>query len=317
MTATEQMAALLNELMGTRRNADIGTNISARFDDAEICKYFLVDYCPHDLFINTKSDLGPCTYIHDESLREQYRKSSRYCKLGYERSLYNTLSRLKDDMAKKIAKNKERLAITQSKDETKKYEQRSDIEKKINKIKEEILDNQKMVETYGLQGDIEKAAEVTTILERLVDEKKSLEKRIEEMLAPTDEMGNKQKQMEVCEICSCFLVVGDAETRMEEHFQGKQHMGYAKINETLEELKKKYGDILYSDRHDKRGGSINSRRDRDYDRRRNDGRRDYDRRGKDYHRRHDRGHGRDRNNDYRRDDRSSRRRSRSRSPSRN
>lgn len=32
MTATEQMAAVLNELMGTRRNADIGTNISARFD---------------------------------------------------------------------------------------------------------------------------------------------------------------------------------------------------------------------------------------------------------------------------------------------
>ncbi|CEF68579.1 Luc7-like protein 3 [Strongyloides ratti] len=316
MTATEQMAAVLNELMGTRRNADIGTNISARFDDPEICKYFLVDYCPHDLFINTKSDLGPCSYIHDESLREQYRRSSRYCKLGYERSLYNTLSRLKEDMAKKIAKNKERLAITQSKDETKKYEQRSDIERKINKIKIEIEENQKQAESYGLQGEIEKAAEITTIVERLVEEKKTLEKRIEAMLAPTDEMGNKQKQMEVCEICSCFLVVGDAETRMEEHFQGKQHMGYAKINETLDELKKKYGDILYSDRNDRR-----ERRDRDYDRRRTD-KKDYDRRNrdytKDYYKRHDRGHGRERGDyDYRRDDRYSRKRSRSRSNSRN
>uniref|UniRef100_A0A0K0E1F0 Ribonuclease n=1 Tax=Strongyloides stercoralis TaxID=6248 RepID=A0A0K0E1F0_STRER len=176
---------------------------------------------------------------------------------------------LKEDMAKKIAKNKERLAITQSKDETKKYEQRSDIEKKISKIKAEIEENQKQVESYGLQGEIEKAAEITTIVERLVEEKKGLEKRIEAMLAPTDEMGNKQKQMEVM-----------------------PKLEWRSIFKTLDELKKKYGDILYSDRNDRK-----ERRDRDYDRRRND-RKDYDRRSrdynKDYHKRHDRGYGRER-----------------------
>lgn len=29
-----------------------------RWDDKEVCGCFLVRFCPHDLFVNTKSDLG-------------------------------------------------------------------------------------------------------------------------------------------------------------------------------------------------------------------------------------------------------------------
>lgn len=28
------------------------------FDDPDVCKYILVSFCPHDLFPNTKADLG-------------------------------------------------------------------------------------------------------------------------------------------------------------------------------------------------------------------------------------------------------------------
>lgn len=28
------------------------------FDDQDVCKYILVSFCPHDLFPNTKADLG-------------------------------------------------------------------------------------------------------------------------------------------------------------------------------------------------------------------------------------------------------------------
>ena len=43
--------------------------------------------------------------------------------------------------------------------------------------------------------------------------------------------------MEVCEVCGAFLIVGDAQSRVDDHLQGKQHVGYAKIKSSIEELK--------------------------------------------------------------------------------
>ena len=37
-------------------------------------KYYIVHFCPHDLFTNTKADLGTCGKIHDDAL-----KVSRNC----------------------------------------------------------------------------------------------------------------------------------------------------------------------------------------------------------------------------------------------
>ena len=45
--------------------------------------------------------------------------------------------------------------------------------------------------------------------------------------------------MEVCEVCGAFLIVGDAQSRVDDHLQGKQHVGYAKIKSTLDDLKVK------------------------------------------------------------------------------
>jgi len=45
------------------------------------------------------------------------------------------------------------------------------------------------------------------------------------------------KEMEVCTICGSFLVVGDIPQRVEEHISGKQHMGYAKVRETIDSIK--------------------------------------------------------------------------------
>ena len=42
--------------------------------------------------------------------------------------------------------------------------------------------------------------------------------------------------MEVCEVCGAFLIVGDAQQRVDDHLMGKQHVGYAKIKAALEEI---------------------------------------------------------------------------------
>ena len=33
-------------------------NKTENFDDHDVCKFILVSFCPHDLFPNTKADLG-------------------------------------------------------------------------------------------------------------------------------------------------------------------------------------------------------------------------------------------------------------------
>lgn len=50
--------------------------------------------------------------------------------------------------------------------------------------------------------------------------------------------------MEVCEVCGAFLIVGDAQSQVDDHLMGKQYMGYAKIKATVEELKEKLGKEL-------------------------------------------------------------------------
>ncbi len=49
-------------------------------------------------------------------------------------------------------------------------------------------------------------------------------------------LSSQEKQMEVCQICGAFLIVGDAQSRVDDHLQGKQHVGYARIKSTLEEM---------------------------------------------------------------------------------
>lgn len=45
-----------------------------------------------------------------------------------------------------------------------------------------------------------------------------------------------EKQMEVCDVCGAFLIVGDAQQRIDDHLMGKQHVGYARLKMAMEEL---------------------------------------------------------------------------------
>lgn len=45
-----------------------------------------------------------------------------------------------------------------------------------------------------------------------------------------------EKQMEVCDVCGAFLIVGDAQQRIDDHLMGKQHVGYARLKSALQEM---------------------------------------------------------------------------------
>ncbi len=196
----------------------------------KVCKYMLCGFCPHDLFVNTRADLGPCDKIHDEELKKQYEKSSRYQRIGYEDDFERFIRGLLMDVEKKIKRGVERLKLTQTDPSQKTPAQMR--EEKINDLKEKINAIIREAELLGEEGKIEEAQATLDSCEKLKTECKYLEIQHEQNLLLIE-----QKQMEVCEVCGSFLIVNDAQARVEEHISGKQHMGYAKLRSALEDIR--------------------------------------------------------------------------------
>ncbi|VDN03975.1 unnamed protein product [Thelazia callipaeda] len=280
MSATEQMAQMLNELMGVKRNADIGDTDEPDFDEPDVCKNFLVAFCPNEMFRNTKADLGFCPKIHDPALRLKYRESRRFEKLGYEEEFLNKIRRLDEDVRRKIDKNERRLAMTQPviKDASKDgaegetdaqrrqkeliAEQQSNLSAKINDCMEKVisfsafsagsrflhlrvLDILLMLkaEALGALGKVDEAKEQVRQADKFKQERAALDRLLAQSANPTshiEDLANQlSKPMEVCQVCGCFMLVNDVQQRIDDHYAGKQHMAYARIRATIEEMDRK------------------------------------------------------------------------------
>jgi hypothetical protein len=273
-----------------------------RFTDDEVCKHYLAGgFCPSELFVNTKSDLGPCDKIHDEHLREEYLKNSENDRYGWERDFYEYLQSLVNDLDRKIRRGTERVEMKVEESATSKDER----EEKTILLEDKIETIVKEIEKAGKAGNIKEA----------VKQLKLLEEKNTELATLKGERADPKvkKAMEVCEVCGAILVVNDSSQRLDAHLQGKQHSGYKRIREALEQNKELIEKLNKNRDHrrdyDYRHGSSRDRersrdRDRDRERSRSSRDRDHDRSRRDYH-------------DYRRyDRRSSRDRYRSRSPRR-
>jgi len=260
MSAKDQIAQMLNELMGPSRNEDVNRSM-LNFRDEDICKFFLAGFCPHDEFVNTKADLGPCQYIHDENLRIAYRNSDYFEKLGYERQFYRFLVRIFDDVQRKIERNKERLSLTQGQsiDETTK-KQLTEREKQMEKEMSICILG---AEEAGAAGQLEQSQKYVKMAEELKIELESVKKTLSnpQTLRVVNDP-NAPKPMRVCDVCGCFLIIGDAQQRIEDHLGGKQHLGYAKITSTIEELRENLRNDQSPDRR-KRSPDRDSGRHRD------------------------------------------------------
>ncbi|CAI9152766.1 unnamed protein product, partial [Rangifer tarandus platyrhynchus] len=91
------------------------------------------------------------------------------------------------------------------------------------------------IEELGSEGKVEEAQGMMKLVEQLKEERELLRSTT----STIESFAAQEKQMEVCEVCGAFLIVGDAQSRVDDHLMGKQHMGYAKIKATVEELKEK------------------------------------------------------------------------------
>ena len=77
------------------------------------------------------------------------------------------------------------------------------------------------------------------LCEKLKDERDGLRRANEGSVwhQAAEMAASQEKQMQVCDICGSFLIVGDAQQRIDDHLTGKMHMGYAKLRDAIDEMR--------------------------------------------------------------------------------
>ncbi|KAK9148197.1 hypothetical protein Scep_006954 [Stephania cephalantha] len=228
--------ALLDELMGAARNLteeERKEYREVRWDDKEVCGSYMIRFCPHDLFVNTRSDLGPCPKIHDQKLKESFEKSPRHDSFvpKFEAELAHFCERLVMDLDRKVRRGRERLAQEVELPpaaplSAEKAEQLSVLEEKIQKLLEQV-------ETLGEAGKVDEAEALMRKVDALNAEKAAF------TLQPQNDklLMTQEKKMALCEICGSFLVANDAAERTQSHVSGKQHIGYGMVRDFISEFK--------------------------------------------------------------------------------
>jgi hypothetical protein len=100
-----------DQLIGTGAQ---GRNSQLSITDAKVCRSYLVGTCPHDLFTNTKQDLGPCPKVHSEGLKTEYdtASSADKAKWGFEFDYMRDMQKYIDDCDRRIDTAQRRLEKT-------------------------------------------------------------------------------------------------------------------------------------------------------------------------------------------------------------
>ncbi|XP_024970660.1 luc7-like protein 3 [Cynara cardunculus var. scolymus] len=229
--------ALLDELMGSARNLteeERRGHKEITWDDKEVCGFYMVKFCPHDLFVNTRSDLGPCPKIHDPKLKESFESSPRHDSYvpKFEAELAHFCEKLVMDLDRRVKRGRERLAQEVEVPPpppvpVEKSEQLSVLEEKIKNLLESV-------EALGEAGKVDEAEALMRKVDLLNMEKTAL------TLQPQSDkvlMLAQEKKMALCETCGSFLIANDALERTQSHVTGKQHIGYGMVRDFLAEYK--------------------------------------------------------------------------------
>lgn len=100
-----------DQLIGTGAQ---GRNAQLSITDAKVCRSYLAGTCPHDLFTNTKQDLGPCPKVHSEGLKTEYETASsgEKAKWGFEFDYMRDMQKYIDDCDRRIDTAQRRLEKT-------------------------------------------------------------------------------------------------------------------------------------------------------------------------------------------------------------
>ncbi|SPO25389.1 related to LUC7 - essential protein associated with the U1 snRNP complex [Ustilago trichophora] len=225
----EVQRMLLEKLMGPEAMGTPTANL--HFTDPKVCRNFLCGTCPHDLFANTKVDLGPCPKSHTPKYKDEYRKAlaagERFPEFEREHE-HNILSFI-SDIDRKIAANKRRLE--QTPEELARF---ANMNREISEIETALAAVMAEVEALGEQGQIEESLAELAKADALKEEKAQKEKELHNAQENSGASGH--QKLRVCDVCGAYLSILDSDRRLADHFGGKMHLGYLRLREMIGEF---------------------------------------------------------------------------------
>merc|ERR1712241_1461967 len=229
MSASEQMRAMLDQLMGTSRNGPDSSAHGVKFTDHKVCKSFLFGCCPHEILASTRMDLGECPKIHELALRADYQQASKTKDYFYDVEATEHLNAFIQDCDRRTDLAKKRLAETQ---EELSAEVSSKAEK-VHELAEMIGKKLAQAEQAGAEGKVEESMKFMEEVEDVRKKKVSAELDYRNSMPASS---YQQQKLRVCEVCSAYLGIHDNDRRLADHFGGKLHLGFIKIREKLDKL---------------------------------------------------------------------------------
>ena len=223
--------ALLDQLMGKDRNVPTRKGFTEQWKDPSMCKPYILDFCPYELFSNTKLYLGNCRQTHSDIVKQQYESSQDIEKptltRKYELNLLTQLERILDTVDTRIRKSNERIGVRKTE-----FKLPADKQSELNRLHHEISVSMKQVEKLAEQGLLEESASLMSKVEELnnraTERKKELELRyfISEIVC------------EVCSTVSTCSVTQEGEW-IDDHLRGRQHTGVERARAKVIEIKTK------------------------------------------------------------------------------
>ncbi|SPO25831.1 related to LUC7 - essential protein associated with the U1 snRNP complex [Ustilago trichophora] len=225
----EVQRMLLEKLMGPEAMGTPTANL--HFTDPKVCRNFLCGTCPHDLFANTKVDLGPCPKSHTPKYKDEYRKAlaagERFP--NFEREHEHNIFSFISDIDRKIAANKRRLE--QTPEELARF---ANMNREISEIETALAAVMAEVEALGEQGQIEESLAELAKADALKEEKAQKEKELHNAQENSGASGH--QKLRVCDVCGAYLSILDSDRRLADHFGGKMHLGYLRLREMIGEF---------------------------------------------------------------------------------
>ncbi|KAI9826562.1 MAG: splicing factor [Thelocarpon impressellum] len=221
---------LLEQLMGAGASSRAS---QLSITDPKVCRSFLAGTCPHDLFTNTKQDLGPCPKVHSEPLKTEYEAdlAASKQKYGFEYDYARDLQKYIDECNRRIDSAQRRLEKTP--DEIK---MTNTLLRQISDLSRTIDAGLAEVQILGESSAVGRALEEHF---RVRQARQAKDERERDLRALSDTSGpSGHQKLQVCDVCGAYLSRLDNDRRLADHFYGKMHLGYAQMRRAAELLQK-------------------------------------------------------------------------------
>lgn len=208
-------------------------NAQLSLSDPKVCRSYLVGTCPHDLFTNTKQDLGLCPKVHSEPLKTEYesKDAAEKSRLGFEYDYMRDIGRYIDDCNRRIDGAQRRLEKTPDE-----IRQTNELLKQISDLTHSI--NTGLLE-IAILGESSSISLAVAEHHKIRVAKAAKEEKERELKALSEHSGpSGHQKLQVCDVCGAYLSRLDNDRRLADHFYGKMHLGYAQMRRTAEGLQK-------------------------------------------------------------------------------